>query len=378
MHDRSRSCGRSCRFETELTRVAIPFALPLFELNLLPVRAALGDGTSAQLRQRVDELAIRRPLCVGTRAAEARYRPVWAALADLSPARFFDAAPHCPEPVVEACRKVYVEARCDGVVAIGGGSTIGLGKILAAEQGAKFVALPTTYSGSELTPLFGRKIGRDKRVGRDPRCRPQFVIYDPQLTVDLPPRVAVSTGMNSVAHAVEALYPQRPNPLAEPLAEQALRAHRYGLAAIARGAPAPAALCAALYGGLLGGMLVSMCGIALHHQLCHVLGGLFDLPHSETNSAVLPHAVAYNRPAIAAARAVIERVFEHTDAAAALYDFAREIGAPQSLRELGMPESGIDAAVASMLAHGGWNPRPLDRAGLAKLMRAAFAGERPE
>lgn len=353
-------------------------AIPPFELELLPVRLAFGDGASAQLRGRLAELAVRRPLLIGTPAAEARYRAVFASLADLPVASCFVAAPHCPEPIVERCRKVYIDAGCDGVVAIGGGSTLGLGKILAAEQGAKFVALPTTYSGSEMTPLFGRKIGAEKRVGRDPRCRPQFVIYDAELTAELPRRVAVATGMNSVAHAVEALYPQRPNPLAPALAEQALVAHRYGLRVIARGAqPLPSALRAAQYGGFLGGLLVSMCGIALHHQLCHVLGGLFDLPHSETNSAVLPHAVAYNSPAISAACAVIERVFEHDDAAAALYDFAVEIDAPRSLRELGMPETGIDAAVTAMLAQRGWNPRPLERAGIERLVQAAFRGERP-
>ncbi len=320
---------------------------------------------------------MRRPLLVGTSSAAARYRAVYASLDDLRPAGFFEAQPHCPEATVERCRASYVEAGCDGVIAVGGGSTLGLGKILAAEEGAKFIALPTTYSGSEMTPLFGRKIGNEKRVGRDPRCRPQFVIYDATLTSDLSPRWAVASGMNSVAHAVEALYPRRPNPLAPPLAEQALRAHRHALPEIAGGRPSVAALESAQYGGFLGGLLVSMCGIALHHQLCHVLGGLFDLPHSETNSVVLPHALAYNRPAIADACAVIEHAFDSDDAARALYDFVHEIGAPHSLRELGMPESGIDLAAATMLAHGAWNPQPLEQAGLERLVRAAFEGEPP-
>jgi alcohol dehydrogenase class IV len=349
-----------------------------FELQLLPTHVAFGEGTSAQLRRRLEELDVRRPLVLGTPAGEHRYRHALAALEDLPATAFFGAEPHCPNQVVETCRKLYLDARCDGVVAIGGGSTLGLGKILAAEEGARFLALPTTYSGSEMTPLFGRKIGREKRVARDPRCRPGFVIYDSDLTASLPRGVAVATGMNSVAHAVEALYPEKPNPLASTLAEQALAAHRYGLREIADGAPSRSALRAAQYGGFLGGMLVAMCGIALHHRLCHVLGGLFDLPHSETNSAVLPHAVAYNLPAIAEARAVIERVFESDNAAHALYDFAAQIGAPRSLRELGMPAEGIDAAVTAMLAHGGWNPQPLERAGIERLVQAAFSGSRPK
>jgi alcohol dehydrogenase class IV len=348
-----------------------------FEVNLLPVRALFGDGQRSTLPERLGELAIARPLLVGTAAAATRHRNVVALLDGTASATFFAAEPHCPEAVVERCRQRYREARCDGVVAIGGGSTLGLAKILAAEEGAKFIALPTTYSGSEMTPLFGRKIGREKRVRRDARCRPGLVIYDGALTAGLPRRIAVSSGMNSVAHAVEALYPQRPNPLAAPLAEQALSAHRNGLREIASGSPTPHGLIDAQYGGFLGGVLVSMCGIALHHQLCHVIGGLFDLPHGETNSVVLPHAVAYNLPAIPAARSVIERVFGGTDAAAALFDFARSIDAPQSLRALGMPESGIDTAVDALLAHGGWNPRPLERAGLSRLVRAAFEGQRP-
>jgi len=188
--------------------------LSLFELELLPARVVFGAGTSAELRRRLEDLGVQSPLVVATQAGQARYRHVVSALDDLRAAHFFAAEPHCPEAVVERCRRAYLEAGCDGVVAIGGGSTLGLGKILAAEEGARFVALPTTYSGSEMTPLFGRKIGDEKRVARDPRCRPQLVIYDSDLTVSLPRRVAVATGMNSVAHAVEALYPQQPNPLA--------------------------------------------------------------------------------------------------------------------------------------------------------------------
>jgi alcohol dehydrogenase class IV len=348
-----------------------------FEVNLLPVRAVFGDGQRTSLPERLRELAIAKPLLVGTPAAATRHRDVVALLDGSSSATFFGAEPHCPEPVVDRCRQHYRETQCDGVVAIGGGSTLGLGKILAAEEGAKFIALPTTYSGSELTPLFGRKIGREKRVGRDARCRPALVIYDGALTAGLPPRVAVSSGMNSVAHAVEALYPQRPNPLAALLAEQALCAHRDGLREIATGSPTPRGLGAAQYGGFLGGLLVQMCGIALHHQLCHVIGGLFDLPHGETNSVVLPHAVAYNLPAIPEARSVIERVFGGANAASALFKFARSLDAPQSLRALGMPESGIDTAVDALLAHGGWNPRPLERAGISTLVRAAFEGQQP-
>lgn len=348
-----------------------------FELNLLPVRMSFGLERSATLREVVGGLDATRPLLLGTSAAERRFESIYARIDDIAGARFFEAEPHCPVHVVERCRQAYRDTRCDSVVAIGGGSTLGLGKILAAEESAKFVALPTTYSGSEMTSLFGRKIGNEKRVGRDARCRPDFVIYDPTLTRDLPPHIAAPSGINSVAHAVEALYPERPDPLTPVLAERALRAQRKGLSGIAQGNRDIETLSEAQYGGFLGGLLVSICGIALHHRLCHVIGGLYDLPHGETNSVILPQAVNYNRPAIPGACAVIEEVFASPHAARALFDFATEIGAPQSLRELGMPQSGIDATVAAMLEHGGWNPRPLEREALRQLMRDAFEGTRP-
>ena len=348
-----------------------------FELEILPVSVAFGAGQRRSLPAHLDRLAIARPLLVGTRQASTRYLSVFESIRDRPCTTFFGAEAHCPEPIVERCRQTYIDADCDGVIAIGGGSTLGLGKILAAEQAAKFIALPTTYSGSEMTPLFGRKIGNEKRVKRDASCRPDFVIYDADLTKDLPVHIATTSGMNSIAHAVEALYPKEPNPLAPLLAEQALVSHRSGLREIASGSPTLAALAAAQYGGFLGGLLVSMCGIALHHQLCHVIGGLFDLPHGETNSVILPHAVAYNSPAIPDAREVLERVFESDNAANALFDFAQALSVPQSLRELGMPASGVDATVEGMLNHGGWNPRPLEKSSLTALVIDAFEGRRP-
>lgn len=348
-----------------------------FEIGIAPVDASFGAGRGMTVGSAVERLGIRRLLLIGTPAAEHRYRHVFEPLRERVAARFFAAAPHCPEDVVERCRALYARSGCDGVVAVGGGSTLGLGKIMAAEQGARFVALPTTYSGSEMTPIYGRKIGLEKRIRRDPRCRPHAVIYDPDLAAGLAPGVVATSGMNSIAHAVEALYPARPDPLTPLLAEQALAAHRESLPAVVSGAATAPAHARALYGGFLGGLLVTMCGTALHHALCHVIGGLFDLPHGATNAAVLPHVVAYNRPAIPAACAVIEQVFEADDAAAALYDFAGALGAPRSLRQLGMPEAGIGEAVERIRAHAGWNPRPLDLAGIEQLVRNAFEGRSP-
>jgi maleylacetate reductase len=348
-----------------------------FSLSILPVELRFGVGQRFALVETLAEIAALKPLVVGTASARERYGDVISAIEKLQPVEFFEAEPHCPIEVVERCRQVYRDSAADSVVAIGGGSTLGLGKILSAEEGAKFVALPTTYSGSEMTQIFGRKIGDEKRVGRDPACRPLRIIYDPELTRDLPGAVAATSGMNSIAHAVEALYPQKPNALSYLLAPEALRALRLGLIDVTRGSRSQEQLEAALYGGFLGGFLVSISGIALHHQLCHVIGGLFDLPHGATNAVVLPHALAYNAPAVPdACRAILE-IFGGASAASGLFEFAREIGAPGSLRELGMPAAGIEAVVDGMLRHGGWNPRTVERDGILTLIENAFEGRAP-
>ena len=323
------------------------------------------------------EFELRRALLVGTPSAETRYASLWSSLSELEAARFFAAEPHCPADVVSACRTSYREHACDSVIAVGGGSTLGLGKILSAEEGAVFIALPTTYSGSEMTAIFGRKINGEKKTAVDPACRPDRVIYDAELSSELPQYESVTSAMNSIAHAVEALYPRTPNPLASALARECLTAHRDGLEELVIGNKPGKARSKLSYGGFLGGLVVSLCGIALHHQLCHVIGGLFDLPHAESNSVILPQVVDYNRGFIGHANEIIVDVLGGDSAASALFDFADRLGAPVSLREISMPDDGIDAVIDAMLAHGGYNPRPLEEDALRNTLCNALEGRRP-
>jgi maleylacetate reductase len=348
-----------------------------FAVDLYPARVRFAAGARAQVAEECERLGAGRVLLVCTPGGRERYREVAQALGPRCVATFAEAEPHCPEPVVERCRALWRETAADGVVAVGGGSTIALGKILTAEEGAKFVCIPTTYSGSEMTDIFGRKVGNEKRTARNPACRPHAMLYDTELTLGLPRHETITTGMNSVAHAVEALYPETPNPVAFVLAREALTAHRDGLPRAAERPGDIEGRARALYAGFLGGLLVGMTGIALHHRLCHVLGGLFDLPHGETNSVVLPYVVAYNAAAAPDAARVIAEVFGDADAARALGAFARRLGAPASLRAIGMPEAGIETAVQTTLSRSGWNPRAPEEAGLRVLLRAAWAGDSP-
>ncbi|MBV8399756.1 MAG: maleylacetate reductase, partial [Acetobacteraceae bacterium] len=254
----------------------------------------------------------------------------------------------------------------------------GLGKAIALRTDLPQVVIPTTYAGSEATPILGETEGGRKTTQRSPQILPEVIIYDVDLTLTLPPALSVTSGMNAIAHAVEALYAQEANPVISMLAEA-------GIAAIARALPRivtnprdPEGRSDALYGAWLCGTCLGSVGMALHHKLCHVLGGTFDLPHAETHTVVLPHAVAYNAAAAPEALARVARAVETTkNAAQGLFDLARNLGAPTSLREIGMPESGLDEAADLAVASPYWNPRPIERDAIRALLDDAWQGRCP-
>lgn len=336
------------------------------------------DGAAREVLEACHSLGLERLLLISTNNGERRYSRLWQALEPLTRERFFAAQPHCPIEVVEACRRSYQNHQCDAVIVVGGGSAIGLGKILAVEENAKFIALPTTYSGSEMTSIFGRKLGQQKKTAVNEACRPDIVIYDSALSTGLAKQVSVSSAMNSIAHAAEALYPKTPNPIAAALAKECLRSHKLGLTALASNDDEPSARSWLLYGGCLGGLVIGMTGIAIHHQLCHLIGGLYDLAHGESNSAVLPQVLAYNRDYAAHADRVIADIFEGANAAQAVFDFADRLDAPLSLQQLGMPPQGVEQVVTAMLSHGGYNPRPIEEVPLRRAIQNAFDGARPD
>jgi len=286
-------------------------------------------------------------------------------------------AMHCPEPVVEAAVGAHRDCGADTALCIGGGSTVALAKILRAEHGAKTVMLPTTYSGSEVTPVYGRRIGLEKVQRTDPEAIPDRVIYDPDLTLDLPPRDTAGTGMNCLAHAVEALYPAEPNPVARYMAERTIAALAEALpVAVAKGRDA-SARAAAPEAGFMGGTLVAMAGMALHHGLAHVIGGRWGIDHGDCNAALLPHIVAFNAPGVPALEQVLCPVFGGDDPASAVFDFVERIGGTTALGPPGLEAEGIPATAAAMCASGRCNPRPYSAAAVERIFENVRAGVRP-
>jgi maleylacetate reductase len=278
---------------------------------------------------------------------------------------------HVPIETAQAAREEAARLGADACVAVGGGSTTGLAKAIALTSDLPIIALPTTYAGSEMTPIWGLTQDGVKKTGRDVRVLPRTVIYDPDLTLTLPVGLSVVSGINSIAHCVETLYSKDTNPILSLAAEDGIRAMASALPRIAE------ARAEALYGAWLGGMVLGAVGMALHHKLCHTLGGSFGLPHAETHTVILPHAVAYNAPETPDAVARTARALGTKDAAGGLWDLAAYLGAPLSLEAIGMRRRDLERAADLAVENPYWNPRRVTREGVRRLLEDAFEGRRP-
>jgi alcohol dehydrogenase class IV len=353
---------------------------PGFTYTAHPGRVVFGSGTLAQVRAEVERLGIARAMVLTTPQQVAHGEAVVARLGDRAAGAFHGAAMHTPVEVTRAALEAARSVAADGVVAIGGGSTTGLGKALAVRTGMPQVVIPTTYAGSEMTPILGETEGGQKTTRSSPDILPETVIYDVDLTLDLPAALSGVSGINAIAHAVEALYARDANPITSLMAEQAIAALARALPEIAAAPRDPHARADALYGAWLCGTCLGAVGMALHHKLCHVLGGAFGLPHAETHTVVLPHAAAYNAQAVPDAMARVARALgaSATNAApAALYELAGRVGAPRGLAALGMAEADLARAADLAVANPYWNPRPLERAAIHDLLTRAFHGQPP-
>lgn len=342
-----------------------------------PARVVFGAGTLARLPEEVARLGIKRALILSTPEQKAQADAIAGLLGSVGRGVFAGARMHTPVDVTEEALAVVERESIDGTVAVGGGSTTGLGKAIALRTDLPQIVVPTTYAGSEMTDVLGQTADGAKKTLRDPKVRPEVVLYDVDLTLTLPPGLSVTSGMNAMAHAVEGLYARDGNPILSLMAEEGIRALGSALPRIARDPGDRDARSDALYGAWLCGTVLGSTTMALHHKLCHVLGGTFDLPHAETHAIVLPHAVAYNTPATPEAIGRAARALGAPDAAQALFDLAKTAGARTALKDIGMPETGLDLAADLAAADPYWNPRPIEREGIRALLDDAWHGRRP-
>ncbi len=348
-------------------------------------RVVFGTRASRALPLALKEARARRVLLVTTPGRAELAEALSDALRDLSLGVLATAAPQVPIEVAQAARAEARRLNAEWIVAVGGGSAIGLAKAIALDQQVGLGAVPTTYAGSEMTAIYGITEGDRKITGSDPRVCPQLVIYDPAHTHELPYATSVTSAFNAMAHAVETLYADAIDPLTLGAAEDAIARLASALPALhaARdGAPEDAqdTRRELLYGAHLAATCLASAKMGLHHKLCHVLGGSFGLPHAATHTVILPHVIHFNRQAASAAVARIARACGHLGAAAAapaLFDLMSRVEAPLALRSLGLAESDLDRVVAIALENPYPNPRTADRDHLRALLDDAYHGRRP-
>jgi alcohol dehydrogenase class IV len=340
-------------------------------------RVVFGAGSIAKLPAEVARLGARRALVVSTAAEMTLANAAAARLGDAFAGIFADAVMHHPIETLRAARDQATALEADCYVTIGGGTATGTGKAIALETGLPVIAVPTTYAGSEMTPIYGITEGGVKKTGRDRQVLPRAVLYDPELTLTLPPQVSGPSGLNAIAHGVEGMYAHDGNPVTTLMAAEGIRALARALPVVVREPQNLGVRSEALYGAWLCGIVLGSVAMGLHHKLCHTLGGTFNLPHAEVHTVILPHAVAYNRDFAPDAMARTGLALGATDAAQGLFDLATSISAPTSLAALGMAEADLDRAADLAVQNQYPNPRPLERGAIRKLLQDAYDGRRP-
>ncbi len=348
-----------------------------FAAQFASVRVRFGAGIRSQVSEEIARLGCKRALVLSTPRQADTAMELAQEIGDLAVGVFTRATMHTPTSVTEEAVAHAQSVRADCVVAIGGGSTTGLGKAIALRTDLPQIVVPTTYAGSEATNILGQTENGVKTTLTDARVQPEVILYDAELVRTLPVGMTVTSALNAMAHAAEGLYARDRNPVSTLVAIEGLEAFAESLDKVVANPADLEARGRTLYGAWLCGTVLGQVGMALHHKLCHTLGGSFDLPHAETHAVILPHALAFNARAAGKELEPVGRIFGNTNPGRALYDFAKRLGAPLSLKEIGMPEEDLGKAAELATSKPYWNPQPVTKEDIVTLLEAAFRGDPP-
>lgn len=348
-----------------------------FTASFAPVRVRFGVGVRRQVSEEVARLGCKRALVLSTPAQADAAMEMAQEIGDLAVGVFTGATMHTPVAVTEQALAHVRSVNADCLVAVGGGSTTGLGKAIALRTDLPQIVVPTTYAGSEATNILGQTENGEKTTLTDIRVQPEVVLYDPELVRSLPASLTVTSALNAMAHAAEGLYARDRNPVSTLLAIEGLEAFAESLDQVVADPGNLEARGRTLYGAWLCGTVLGQVGMALHHKLCHTLGGSFDLPHAETHAVILPHAIAFNARAAGQELAPISRIFNNPSPGKALHSFAKRLGAPMALKDLGLRKQDLDKAAELATAKPYWNPQKVTKEDIATLLAAAWEGDQP-
>ena len=341
-------------------------------------KVSFGAGIRRSARKATLEAGANRVLVLTTPQQSDLGLEVAESLGDLAAGIFSKAAMHTPTDITQEALAHYKEAGANAVLAAGGGSTIGLGKALALRTSVVQIALPTTYAGSECTPILGQTENGVKTTMKDPALRPGTVLYDAELVAGLPIPMTITSALNAMAHSVEALYAPDRSRATDALAIDGLRAFQTSLPLVLQNPSDLKAREDTQKGAWACGTVLGQVGMALHHKLCHTLGGALNLPHAETHAIILPHATAFNEPATQGVLAPVAEMFGGTEAGEALWSFAKGLGAPTALKDLGVSEADLDHVAELATKNPYDNPREITCEGIRALLQRAWAGARPQ
>jgi alcohol dehydrogenase class IV len=345
-----------------------------FESHTGKTRIVFGSGTVHELAAELARLDAHHAVILSTPGQAVLAQRLGRVLGESTAGLFSEAAMHTPTAVTERAVAYLEQVGADAVVAVGGGSSTGLGKAVASRTGLPQLVVPTTYAGSEVTPVLGETADGQKTTRSSPEIQPDTVLYDVDLTLTLPWSVSLTSAVNAMAHAVEALYADERTEDIDRTATDALTALATGLRDLHVDRGSAEARSELLYGAWLAGACLGAVGMGLHHKLCHTLGGSFGLPHAPTHTVVLPYAMEYNQPAAPSAIAAATTALEVADGPAGVQGLIRSLEGPTALEALGFATADIPRAAELATARPYANPRPVTQDGVAELLRRATTG----
>ncbi|KRB75103.1 alcohol dehydrogenase [Nocardioides sp. Root190] len=334
-------------------------------------RVVIGPGSLGWVTDEVERAGGTRVLLIASRSATAVADTVVGALGERVVMRFDRPAVHTPVEVTDEVMAEVGSDNVDAVVAIGGGSAIGLSKAVSARSGVPQVVVPTTYAGSEVTPVLGETRDGVKTTRRDVTLLPGTVVYDPELTLSLPAGLTLTSSLNAVAHSVEALWAPDATAVSDALATESVQRILGALPLVLSDLRDIEARRRLQTGAWLAGLCLAQTQMGLHHQLAHALGGTFDLPHAELHALLLAHVMRFNLPHTPGVAARLSRVVSG-DPVVVVEDFARSHHGATTLRELGVPHDRMIAIADRVIASPYPNPRPIERGPLVDLLDSAW------
>jgi maleylacetate reductase len=340
-------------------------------------RTVFGEGALDRVKEQLAAVGLFHAFVVTTKGRRRELDQLKKILGDALSGVYDNALEHVPVSVTSEAAEALEKSGADVILALGGGSAIGLGKALVRRSGLALAAIPTTYSGSEMTSIYGETDETGKKTGRDSRVMPHLVFYDPLLTLDLPVETSAASGLNAMAHSVEALYAPNLNEYSERYARESIRLLSTSLPAVVADPMSVVARENALKGAQLAGDALESTTMGLHHSICHVLGGSFGLPHAKTHAVMLRYVVAYNYGAAPDAMLMIEDAMSVENAIEGIAALCDRLPVPRNLGTIGFTEQNVGAAADEIASRSYPNPRTASAADVANILRTALTGAAP-